>query len=683
MTIRPPLSRVDHVTEILHGVAVEDPYRWLEDGSSQETIGWLAAQHDFCRAYLDALRGRENIEQRVRQLLDVERIDSVHQVGDHLIYRKRLQGQEQPCVFIRKGFSSPENLLIDPHSRKQGNYISVAPLLFSPDGKLMLYEIKRGGERTACYEIMEIASGRILPDRLEPGLLRGFAFTPANDGFYYSHEPLSMHERCGRGAYYHSLGTPFAADQKVLEAGTDRNTRVCLFGSSRNIGILVYRFLNRVHTDFYLKPYDTQIPPQPILTDVDYFVGPVFAGDRILALTNRNATNLCIAELAVDGSGARWIELIPQIDRRIQQWLVTSDKILIRYVYGTETDLRVFDLNGHSLGSLPVASGESARLLTGTAEGEVLIEIESLFQPPSIRCYGSDGRFASWSGGETILSPTEYYCEKSSYTSRDGTIIPVILAGRQDILGTEDCPAILSAYGGYGLAMTPRFSIFVAILLELGCLFALPLIRGGAEFGSQWHEAAKRKNRQRAFDDFLCAAEWLVTTKRTRPDKLAIYGGSNAGLLVAASMTQRPELFAAVLCLNPLLDMLRYHKFDGAQVWADEFGCSDDRDDFIALRNYSPYHNVDQNTVYPATMIVSGDADTNCNPLHARKMVARLQACTRILAPILLDYNPRRGHSPVMPVSERVRALTDRLAFVCKQLGVPIQTEKGTPCRWF
>jgi prolyl oligopeptidase len=230
----------------------------------------------------------------------------------------------------------------------------------------------------------------------------------------------------------------------------------------------------------------------------------------------------------------------------------------------------------------------------------------------------------------------------------------------------------MTSYGAHGVPMTPQFSIFVAFLIERGCLFALPNIRGGSEFGNEWHGAAKRRNRQVAFDDFLCAAEWLIESGRTEPRRLAIFGGSTSGLLVGAAMTQRPDLFRAVVCMVPMLDMLRYHLFDNAHVWKEEFGTIDDPGDFAALLGYSPYHRVLEGVSYPATMIVSGDSDQNCNPLHARKMIARLQAANVSEHPILLDYSRHRGHSPVLPLSERIQALTDRMAFLCDQLQLPV-----------
>jgi prolyl oligopeptidase len=248
----------------------------------------------------------------------------------------------------------------------------------------------------------------------------------------------------------------------------------------------------------------------------------------------------------------------------------------------------------------------------------------------------------------------------------------MFLVGKKDVLAGGVHPAVITSYGGFGVSMTPQFSVFVAYLIERGCLFALPNIRGGSEFGPAWHEQAKRRNRQVACDDFLCAAEWLIQTKRTTRERLAIFGGSNSGLLVGAAMTERPDLFRAVVCLAPLLDMLRYHLFDSASLWREEFGTADDPADFPALAAYSPYHRVRPGVAYPATMIVSGDADGNCNPLHARKMTARLQAANTSGYPVILDYSRFRGHSPVLPLGDRIEALTDRMAFLCEQLQLTV-----------
>jgi prolyl oligopeptidase len=246
----------------------------------------------------------------------------------------------------------------------------------------------------------------------------------------------------------------------------------------------------------------------------------------------------------------------------------------------------------------------------------------------------------------------------------------MFLIGRGDLGQAAQRPTIMTAYGGFGLAMTPQFSVLVSVLMERGCLFALPNIRGGSEFGRQWHEAAKGRKKQTAFDDFLSCARWLVDQGFTDSRRLAIFGGSHAGLLIAAAITQEPELFRAAICLLPLTDMLRYHLFDQASLWVEEFGSVEDPEDFAALAAYSPYHRVRNGTSYPAMLVVSGDADQNCNPMHARKLVARLQAANRDGGPIILDHHPQRGHSPTMPFTQRVESLTDRLAFISDQLGL-------------
>jgi len=249
----------------------------------------------------------------------------------------------------------------------------------------------------------------------------------------------------------------------------------------------------------------------------------------------------------------------------------------------------------------------------------------------------------------------------------------MFLVSKKDACGTSPRPTFLTAYGGFGASVTPQFAAYATFLIEHGCRFAVANIRGGSEFGEAWHKAAQRHKRQTSIDDFIAASEWLISQDLTLPDKLGIGGGSNAGLLVAAALTQRPDLYRAVLCLGPLLDMLRYHLFDFATYWIDEFGCADDPYDFAALHAYSPYHQIKDATAYPAVMLISGDADTRCNPMHARKMAARLQATTISDHPILLDYRSKWGHSSAQPLSTRIDALTDRLAFLSSELGLNVQ----------
>ncbi|MHB8527258.1 MAG: prolyl oligopeptidase family serine peptidase [Candidatus Acidiferrales bacterium] len=675
LTSPPPLSLIEPVTEIFHGVAVTDPYRWLEDQNSGRTRAWIDEQTRYARTYLDSIPGRDRIRKRIREFLAVETQDSLQKAGNRYFFRKRLPDEEQPRIYMREGANGEDQLLLDPAERGTGKYTAVKPLRVSPDGRLLLYEIKDGGERTGTFALFDVATRRTLPDSLPRGYLRGFAFAPDGKSFYYVHEALDAERPFYRAAYHHALGTPFREDEEIFRAGEDANLRLCLTSDETRLGFLVYRFGDRTRTDFHLRPFDACGAPEIIVAGARYSFGPLLTSGRILALTDRDAPNRRIVELRLQTGGEPlWVEIIPQSDARIHQWAVAGDRIFVCYVRGAAFDISLFDFAGEHAGKMPVRSDETIRLMgVSSKSDELFIEAESFTEPIGIfRHSVTTGQRAPWAKRSIPFDSSRYEHTRVWYASKDRTRIPLFLMGRRDVLAGGSHPTILTSYGGYGVPMTPQFSVFVAFLVERGCLFALPNIRGGSEFGAAWHQAAKRQNRQTAYDDFLCAAQWLIRSGRTTAEKLAIFGGSNSGLLVAAALTQRPELFRAIVCMAPLLDMLRYHLFDNAHVWREEFGTAEDRDDFAVLASYSPYHRVQDGGAYPATMIVSGDADGNCNPLHARKMAARLQAANTSPYPILLDYSPFRGHSPVLPLSERMEGLTDRMAFLCDQLGLPI-----------
>jgi len=670
-----PPTRIEIVTDVLHGVSVADPYRWLEEQDSAQTREWIDRQTRFARTYLDKIQGRDRITARVRDWLETETCDSFLRSGERYFFRKRIRGREQQCICMRDGAEGPDQLLIDPLERCCGPYAAVRPLKISPDGQLLLYELKEGGERTGTFELLEIASQKRLPDLLPRGYLRGFAFAPDSRSFYYSHEAIGAQERpFYRSVYQHILGTHRSRDQEIFHAGEDEKLRLILLSNRRTLGFLVYRFLEQRYTDFYICGIGDSSRAIPILRDAEYAFVPQLVPGRVFALTNHQAANRRIVEVqAQSGASPLYFDLVAEADVPIGGWFVTAHHIVVSYQGPTQTKLVVFDQFGKHVRELPSEEDETLRVAASSPDDdELLLERESFTHPrETVRYAPATGNRSRFSPGRVPAASGDFRTFRVSYLSNDGTEIPMYLVGRHDVLMRTDSPTVMTAYGGYGVPTTPMFSVFVNFLLERGCLFCLPQIRGGSELGIAWHHAARRRNRQTAYDDFLSAARWLTETGRTSPARLVIFGGSNSGLLVGAAMTQRPDLFRAVICMVPLLDMLRYHLFDSAHVWKDEFGTVEDPQDFAVLRKYSPYHNVRDGVAYPATMIVSGDADQNCNPLHARKMTARLQAATLSDHPILLDYNPMRGHSPVLPLSDRVEGLTDRLAFVCDQLQLP------------
>lgn len=669
----PPKSEVVAVTDFLHGVAVTDPYRWLEDQDSVQTRAWLQTQADYARSYLHSIPGRDRIRQRVQEFLAIDSYDSLLISGNRYFFRKRFPDREQACICIRVEAEGADLLLLDPSDFGLGKFISVRPLRVSSDGRLLLYEMKRGGERKATFELLDVESRRALPDRLPLGHLRGFAFSSDSNRFYYVHEHGKENGSQCR-AYRHVLGTSIDDDQEVFSACDSAAARVQIVPGKHKLGFLVHHFLDKTYTDFYLWAPHDDASPELWLEHVDYKIAPLLHDNgRVLAITDYDAPNFRIVEINQAGDlKPHFTDVIPESDSPIQGWIVTKHLIAVSYLKESQTRVEIFDLQGRRVRALPIEEGDTIRLAAASLDNdEFFIERESFTKPIQIYRYSSvyaEPRL--WANRQVPINSAAYRHTQVWFTAKDGKQIPMFLVGRRDVLDNGARPTIMTSYGGYGLSMTPQFSVFVTYLMERGCLFALPSIRGGLEFGVEWHLAAKRRNRQVAFDDFICAAESLIATGRTGQGKLAIFGGSNSGLLVGAAMTQRPELFRAVVCMVPLLDMLRYHLFDGAHVWKDELGTSEDPNDFAALASYSPYHHVREGAAYPATMIISGDADQNCNPMHARKMTARLQAANTSEHPIFLDYTLFRGHSPVLPLSERIEALTDRLAFVCDQLGL-------------
>jgi prolyl oligopeptidase len=669
----PPPSAIEPVTEVLHGVPITDPYRWLEDPNSSRTRHWIRSQTRYARSYLTAIPGRTRIRERLRQLLDIEKADTIQKTGNRYFYRKRFRGQEQACICFRESLDGPDHVLLDPETFGLGPNAAIRLLRVSPDGHLLLYERKEGGEQTGIFHLFDVDARVTLPDTLPRGYLRGFAFTEDSKGFYYVHQ--SAYEMPNRhAALHHVLGMNPGDDREIFSVSEKEHVRLHIVPGVRRMGFLVYRCIDPMRTDFFLWEPKAASAPFALVRDADYRFAPYLLGDgRILALTNHHAPNFKIVEIHfAPGEEPEFRDLVPMRDQRIQGCVVTDDKILVAYLVDRATQVDIYDSEGKRAGQLPSASGETIRLSGCSPDGrEVFFERESFTRPIRSCVYlPAQRKTKNWAEPEPPIISADLGQEQVTFEAGDGTRIPMFLVGRRDVLVGGPHPTVMTSYGGYGVAMTPRFSVLAVSLIERGCLFALPNIRGGSEFGEAWHSAAVRRNRRVAFDDFLSAAEWLVKTRRTEPEKLAIFGASNAGLLVGVAMTERPDLFRAAVCMVPVLDMLRYHLFDSARDWTEEFGTSDDPDDFDALRRYSPYHRVRDGVAYPATMLVSGERDQICNPLHVRKMTARLQAASVSNRPILLDYSNYRGHSPVLPFCTRWEALTDRLAFLCDQLGL-------------
>jgi len=676
----PPPTPVEPVTEILHGIEITDPYRWLEDQNSPQTRKWLEEQAAYTRGYFAAIPDRERIRTRVRDLLALkEVISEPWNVGNRYFFLKRQEDREQPVIVMRDGLFGPETVLVDPAQRGSGNSIAVSIATISADGRFLAYSVRQGGTDHSSLEILDVERGTVLPDRLPEGFCTGIAFAPDGTGFYYSHRELHDPHPNYRAAFGHRFGTERSQDRETFFAGDEPNLFLGILDSpeAKLLAYAVFFTGKPPRTSVYLQEMSSEpAEARLVVQRIEGCFVPVFVCGQLLAYTDFAAPNFRIVRIdSVHPGPSHWHDVVPESDKRIQQFAVAGEQVFVTRIDRFSTKIEAFGLDGKRREGIPSPSDGTIDLLNRTTATEKLFyAYTSISKPAAVYCYDARREdVLTWNEANALGDPSAIAVEETAYTSTDGTSVPLFLGARKDLLRSGPLPTFLTGYGGFGSCVTPRFTAFATFLMEQGFLFAVPALRGGSELGEQWHRAGKRENRQNSFSDFVAAAEWLTREQRSISGRIAIGGGSNAGLLVGAAITQRPDLFCAAICLGPLLDMARYHLFDFAAGWADEYGSPEDQKGFQSLLAYSPYHHVLDRVAYPAVLLISGDADTRCNPMHARKMAARLQAATSSTRPVLLDYKPAWGHTPVQPFSTKIEALTDRLAFVCHELGVHVQ----------
>jgi prolyl oligopeptidase len=615
---------------------------------------------------------------RVRELLtQKEVLSEPWHVGDRYFFVKRQESDEQPVIVMKEGLFGPETILVDPAERGTGTSTAVSIAAISHDGRFLAYSVRHGGTDHSAIEILDVERNAVLTDRLPEGFCTGFVFAPDGTGFYYSHRELLDSRPHYKAAFWHSFGSDPSQDTELFFAGEEAGLFLGILDSAE-ANVLVYAVFSagkHPTTSVYLHSLEAGATPKLLLRDIEGCFAPFFAEGQLLAYTDFAAPNFRIVGIAIDDPDPEhWLDIVAQSDRRIQQFAVAGDRIFVTRVDRFSSQIEVFGIKDGKRKGIPLSPHGTIDLLNPANRTDTLFySYTSITQPPTVFCYTTrEERSYSWQEAHIAFDPSVIAVEETGYPSKDGTLIPLLLATRRDLLQSGPLPTFLTGYGGFGSCVTPRFTAFATFLIEQGLLFAVPALRGGSELGEQWHRAGKRENRQNSFDDFIAAAEWLISQGRSARGRTAIGGGSNAGLLVGAIITQRPDLLRAAICLGPLLDMTRFHLFDFAAGWAEEYGSPKDEHDFHYLLGYSPYHRVQDDADYPAVLLISGEADTRCNPMHARKMTARLQAANRSGQPILLDYKQDWGHTPVQPLSAKINALADRLAFICHELGIHV-----------
>ncbi|MBP6875660.1 MAG: S9 family peptidase [Candidatus Eisenbacteria bacterium] len=668
---RPPHTSVRVVADTLHGVVIEDPYRWLEDQESPETRDWIDAQNAYTMSQLDRFPYRERVADRIGKILKVDRFTTPFERGGRYFFERRKADEEQFLIYVREGLAGKDRVLVDPRSLSADFTKSAGLMDVSLDGSLLAYSVRSGGEDEVEIRFLDVASGKDTGETMPHGNYFGLSISSDKKRCYYA-----LQDDRGSLVLAHQFGSPVASDQEIFGRGfsPEKIVSAGLSEDGRYLLIQVNEGSSGKKDELYfvdLTQAEGKI--QPIVTDIEAnFVGQI-GGDRLYLRTNWNAPHWRI--LAVDLARPQkenWTEVIPNGEAVLEDFSLVGGMIYANYLDQVKSRVRIFEADGRPAGEVAFPTLGSIGMFSGRWDGdEAFFDFESFHIPPTIYRYDTrTGTQEVWAQVHLPMETANVEVEQVWYPSKDGTRVPMFLVHQKGMKRDGDNPTLMYGYGGFTVSLTPYFSPGAAYWVEQGGLFAVPNLRGGGELGEDWHRAAMFEKKQNSFDDFIAAAEWLIANGYTNHSRLAITGGSNGGLLVGAVLTQRPDLCRAVICTYPLLDMIRFHKTLKGPYWVSEYGSSDDPEQFRYLLRYSPYHNIHASTPYPAVLFITGDADTRVDPMHARKMTAFLQAANSSPYPILLYYDTELGHSGGSPVSKQIEDQEIRYSFLFSQLGM-------------
>jgi prolyl oligopeptidase len=677
-TPAPPPTRREPVTEVLHGESITDPYRWLEDGDAPDVTAWTAAQNAHTEAWLAARPGRAAIGTRLAELLAIGSIGTPTPVRGRYLYQRREGTQNQPVLYVRDGVDGPDRVAVDPNALSAEGTTALDWYHPSPDGRLLAYGLSTDGSEHSTLHVLDLGTLAPLPDRIQRTRAADVAWLPDGRGFYYTRYPApgevpEGEEPYHRAVWFHRLGDDPAQDEPVFKPALKEHwPGVSLSEDGRWLVVSVARTFDQ--TDLYLRDLAAGGPLVAVAKDLPATYEGQVVRDTLYIRTNEGASTYRL--YATDAAGperAAWRELVPpRADAVLSSVSVTHDHLVLDYLERASARLVVTSLEGKGARPLDLPAIGSLFGLGSEPDGaELFYGFSSYTVPPSIyRVALATGERRLWQRVEADIEPERFAVEQVTYPSRDGTPVSMFMVRRRDVARGAGAPCYLTGYGGFNISMTPAFARSLLLWLERGGIVAVPNLRGGGEYGEAWHQDGMLGRKQNTFDDFITAAEWLVRERWTTPARLAVAGGSNGGLLMGAVLTQRPDLFRAVVIQVPLLDMLRYHRFLIARLWIPEYGSPEVAEQYAWLRAYSPYHHVVDGTAYPAVLLATAESDTRVDPLHARKMAARLQAATSSGRPVLLRIEAKAGHGAGKPLAKVLEELTDTWTFIFDEVGL-------------
>ncbi len=700
----PPATEVRPVTDTVQGTEIRDDYRWLEGDDkgnmTQELGAWTDAQNDYTRRALDSIPGRTELEARLRELMEIPLVSAPRMFGDMYFYNRREGSMPQSLICVKQGLDGDEKVLLDPQQIDPTGLTTVAWTAPNPDGSLMAFGMYRAGDENSTLYVMDVHAGEWLAEEI-PGKVNLDEWLPDSSGFYYSaledtddaysgvtrFHKLGTHHRQDRALFrQHELATFYGdmdySPEKLKQLSTTWGPWITPSDDGR--WALVGYWTGTSSFDMWVTDLeqwyatgDLELVPAAI--GKSGRPGSVnFEGDTVFMETTVGAPNGRVVAIDLNHPEYEsWKDIIPEDPKLVLSGAGFANGIIAAdYLDAAKTRIDLFDTKGRALGELPLPGIGTGGLSTKDDRTEAFLTFTSYNMPTSI--YHIDLAHADaepdlWARADVKVNPDIVDVKQVWYESKDGTPVSMFIIAPKGIELNGDNPTILYGYGGFNISMTPGFSSTMFPWYEAGGVYAVANLRGGGEYGAQWHEDGMLGKKQNVFDDFIAAAEYLIDNKYTNPKRLGIAGGSNGGLLTGAVLAQRPDLFAAVECHVPLLDMLRYQDFLMARYWVPEYGSSEDPEQFKTLIAYSPYQNIRKGVEYPATFLTAGENDSRVHPMHARKMAAIMQASTTASPsekPVLLWVDREAGHGGGKSLDQQIRDIADRRIFMMRQLGV-------------
>ncbi|GCF09250.1 prolyl oligopeptidase family serine peptidase [Dictyobacter arantiisoli] len=669
------VTRRDDTMEDYHGTPVADPYRWLEDEDTQETRDWVAAQHVVARTYLDAIPGLEQIRERYKELYDYPRFSAPNKKAGRYFFSQNTGLQNQAILYRQDSLSGPTTVVLDPNRLSADGTVALNTTVFSHDGSLLAYGTSASGSDWQEIRVRAVESGHDYDEVIHWCKFSGIAWKHDNSGFFYNRlpEPGTVAEEDQSNyssVYWHALNTPQSDDQLIYERPDAKELSFTPFitEDGRYLFLDVWNGTDP-RTRLYYREVESSEPFIRLLDEADASYSLVGNdGSLFYIQTNLNAPRGRIVALdSQQPAREQWRELIPEQDDVLDFAKIVNQQFVLGYMHDAHHQLKLYAKDGTFLHEIALPTLGSIIELSGEVnDDELFITFTSYLYPSTVFRY--DFAQQTLTPLRQLFSkfdPSSYETTQIFYTSKDGTRVPMFLTHKKGLLRDGNNPVLIYGYGGFDISMTPSFSVTPLLWIEHGGIYAVANLRGGSEYGEQWHLDGMLEKKQNVFDDFIAAAEWLVAEKYTQNSRIAIMGGSNGGLLVAACLVQRPDLYGAVICRVPVIDMLRYHRFTVGRYWISEYGDAEhNAEQFAFLYAYSPLHNVKAGVSYPPTLIMTADSDDRVVPAHARKFAATLQPAQAGDAPILLRVESKAGHGMGKPTAKIIEEESDVLGFL-------------------